>query len=152
MIQKFATILWDKRGNAAVEVAMVMPLVLMMALGGIDFGMGFRHKIEVQQHAQTGAEYVMGTLETLPAAVDVRQAISDSSGYPMGQITATYWIECDGVKPTVPAPVCVNPTAVKTQYLTITVSDQWTPMLNIDGIADFATTQTHVGSVTLRTE
>ena len=152
MIQSLATVLRDKRGNSAVELAMVMPLVLMMALGGIDFAMGFRHKIQMQQHAQTGAEYVMGTMESLPTGVDVRKAVSDASGLPMGSVTADSWVECDGVKQSVPAPNCVNPAAVQTKYMTITVTEQWTPMLNIDGIADFATTQTHVGSVTLRTE
>ena len=152
MIQSIANALRDKHGNSAVELAMVMPLVLMMALGGIDFAMGFRHKIQMQQHAQTGAEYVMGTMESLPTGVDVRKAISDASGMPMGAITANTWVECDGVKQSIPAPDCVDPTAVQTEYMTITVTEQWTPMLNIDGIADFATTQTHVGSVTLRTE
>ena len=129
-----------------------MPLVLMFALGGIDFAMGYRHKIEMQQTAQLGAEYVMGTMEDLPTAIEVRQAISDASGMPVGSITVDTWIECDGVKPTIAAVICVNPTAVQTDFMTITVRDTYTPMLNIDGIADFATTQTHVGSVTLRTK
>ncbi|MXO50482.1 hypothetical protein GRI42_04085 [Erythrobacter gaetbuli] len=152
MIALLSKALRDRGGNATIEIALVMPLVLMFALGGIDFAMGYRHKIEMQQTAQLGAEYVMGTMEDLPTAIEVRQAISDASGMPVGSITIDTWIECDGVKPTIAAPICVNPTAVQTDFMTITVRDTYTPMLNIDGIADFATTQTHVGSVTLRTK
>lgn len=152
MIALLSKTLRDRAGNATIEIALVMPLVLMFALGGIDFAMGYRHKIEMQQTAQLGAEYVMGTMENVPTAIEVRQAISDASGMPVGSITVDTWIECDGVKPTISAVICVNPTAVQTDFMTITVRDTYTPMLNIDGIADFATTQTHVGSVTLRTK
>lgn len=152
MIALLSKTLRDRAGNATIEIALVMPLVLMFALGGIDFAMGYRHKIEMQQTAQLGAEYVMGTMENVPTAIEVRQAISEASGMPVGSITVDTWIECDGVKPTIAAPICVNPTADQTDFMTITVRDTYTPMLNIDGIADFATTQTHVGSVTLRTK
>ena len=152
MITFLARSFRDNCGNATIEIALVMPLVLTFALGGIDFGMGYRHKIEMQQTAQLGAEYVMGSMEDPPTVVEVRQAISDATGLPLGQITVDQWVECDGVKPTIGALKCIDPSAVQTEYMTISVSDTYTPMLNINGIADFATTQTHTGSVTLRIE
>ena len=152
MIITLAKLLRDRAGNATIEIALVMPLVFTLALGGLDFGMGYRHKVEMQQFAQLGAEYVMGTMEDLPTAVQVRQAVSDASGLPVGSVTVNTWIECNGVRPTIPAPHCVNPNAVQTDYMQISVRETYQPMLNIDGIADFATTQTHIGSVTLRTK
>ncbi|WP_226700750.1 TadE/TadG family type IV pilus assembly protein [Qipengyuania gaetbuli] len=152
MISLIARTIRSTAGNATIEIALVMPIVLMMALGGIDFAMGYRHKIEMQQTAQLGAEYVMGTMENVPTAVQVRQAIADATGMPMGNITVDKWIECDGARQAIGAPLCVTPGAVQTDFMTITVRDTYTPMLNIDGIADFASTQTHVGSVTLRTK
>ena len=152
MISSISKLVRSTHGNATIEVALVMPLVLAMALGGIDFAMGYRHKIEMQQTAQLGAEYVMGTLEDVPADLVVAKAISDATGMPTGAIKVQTQIECDGNKQTIGAPFCVNPTAVETKYMTITVTEDWEPMLNIKGIADYATKQTHVGSVTIRTQ
>ncbi|MBX7515267.1 pilus assembly protein [Qipengyuania sp. GH38] len=152
MIATFAKLVRSTRGNATIEVALVMPLVLAMALGGIDFAMGYRHKVEMQQTAQLGAEYVMGTLENVPPDPVVEAVVSDASGLPMGNIKVQTRIECDGVKQTIGAPFCVNPTAVETKFMTITVNEDWEPMLNIKGIADYATKQNHVGSVTIRTQ
>lgn len=152
MIATFAKLVRSTRGNATIEVALVMPLVLAMALGGIDFAMGYRHKVEMQQTAQLGAEYVMGTLENVPPDPVVAAVVSDASGLPMGNIKVQTRIECDGVKQTIGAPFCVNPTAVETKFMTITVNEDWEPMLNIKGIADYATKQNHVGSVTIRTQ
>lgn len=152
MISLIAKTIRSSAGNATIEIALVMPIVLMMALGGIDFAMGYRHKIEMQQTAHLGAEYVMGTMENVPTAVQVRQAISDATGMPVGSISVDKWIECDGTKQVIGAPACINPSAVQTDFMRITVRETYTPMLNIDGIADFASTQTHVGSVTLRTK
>ncbi|MXO95686.1 hypothetical protein GRI34_04530 [Erythrobacter aquimaris] len=152
MITAISKLARSTRGNATIEVALVMPLVLAMALGGIDFAMGYRHKVEMQQTAQLGAEYVMGTLENVPPDAVVAAAIANASGLPVGSIKVNTTLECDGVKQTVGAPFCVNPTAVETKYMTITVNEDWEPMLNIKGIADYATKQNHVGSVTIRTK
>ena len=152
MIATFAKLARSTRGNATIEVALVMPLVLAMALGGIDFAMGYRHKVEMQQTAQLGAEYVMGTLESVPPDPVVAAAIANASGLPLGSIKVQTQIECDGVKQVIGAPFCINPTAVETAYMTITVNEDWEPMLNIKGIADYATKQNHVGSVTIRTK
>jgi len=149
---KLRRFLADLTGNATVELAMVMPIVLMMALGGIDFALAYTHKIKVQQYAHLGAEYVMGSMEHVPTKVVVAQSIADATGLPLGSISVTDWTECDGSPQPLGAPFCINPAAVETKYMKIDVSQVYTPILNIDGIADFMSTQTHTGSVTLRTK
>lgn len=139
-------------GNATVELAMVMPIVLMMALGGIDFALAYTHKVRVQQYAQLGAEYVMGSMEDVPSGIFVAQTISDATSLPLGSINVTEWIECDGTEQPIGVPLCVNPSAVETKYMQIDVEEDYTPILNIEGVADFMSTQTHTGSVTLRTK
>ncbi len=151
-VQMLSRLRGNKAGNATVELAMVMPIVLMMALGGIDFALAYTHKIKVQQYAHLGAEYVMGSMENVPSKVIVAQSISDATGLPLGSIRVTDWTECDGSRQPLGAPVCINPAAVETKYMKIDVSESYTPILNIEGIADFMSRQTHTGSVTLRTK
>jgi Flp pilus assembly protein TadG len=44
-------------GMAAVEFALIGPLLIMAAVCTIDLGMGMHRKMQVQTAAQTGAEY-----------------------------------------------------------------------------------------------
>jgi Flp pilus assembly protein TadG len=46
-------------GTAAIEFAIITSVVLMMMICVVDIGMGFYRKMQVQNAAQTGAEYAM---------------------------------------------------------------------------------------------
>ena len=46
-------------GAAAVELAMVLPLLILLALGCVDFGRFAYYSIAVQNAARTGAEYAI---------------------------------------------------------------------------------------------
>ena len=45
------------RGAAAVEAALILPLVVFLVLGALDFGRAFFDKAAVQEAAQEGALY-----------------------------------------------------------------------------------------------
>lgn len=47
----------SESGQAAVEFALVLPLLLVVLLGMIDFGFGFNYWIQQTQLASTGARY-----------------------------------------------------------------------------------------------
>ncbi|WP_324827352.1 TadE/TadG family type IV pilus assembly protein [Qipengyuania zhejiangensis] len=139
----------EDRGNATVELALATPILLTMALAGVDVALGFVHKLEVQQYAQVGADYVMSEMENVPLAAQVKLRVQEASGLDVGKITVTEWIECDGTKTALPA--CLNSGSTATKYMKISVQKDYTPLLNIKGYADYVKTFTHTGSVTLRT-
>ena len=140
----------DQKGTATIELAIATPVLLMFALGGIDLALGFVHKLEVQQYAQIGADYVMSEMETLPTNVEIKARVHEGSGVPLGDITVERWIECDGEKNSLPA--CINAGFDYTQYLSIEVDQDYEPILDIEGYADFVDTFTATGSVTLQVE
>jgi Flp pilus assembly protein TadG len=47
------------RGAAAVEFAFIAPILILMVVGVVDFGMGIYRKMQVQNAAQAGAQYAM---------------------------------------------------------------------------------------------
>ena len=47
------------RGAAAIEFAIVASILIVMAIGVVDVGMGFYRKMQVQNAAQAGAYYAM---------------------------------------------------------------------------------------------
>ena len=142
----------DQKGTATIELAIATPVLLMFALGGIDLALGYVHKLEVQQYAQIGADYVMSEMETLPVAADVKLRVHEGSGVPLGKITVSEWIECDGTKTMAPTCVGLLTGAEQTKFMQISVDQDYEPILDIKGYADFVDTFTATGSVTLQVE
>ena len=150
MMRKSRYVRADQKGTATIELAIATPVLLMFALGGIDLALGYVHKLEVQQYAQIGADYVMSEMETVPTDVEIKARVHEGSGVPLGDITVERWIECDGEKNSLPA--CINAGFDYTQYLSIEVDQDYEPILDIEGYADFVDTFTATGSVTLQVE
>jgi Flp pilus assembly pilin Flp len=49
----------EKEGVAAVEFAVIVPLLLIMAVGMVDLGMGLYDNMQTQNAAQAGADYAL---------------------------------------------------------------------------------------------
>src|SRR5213075_2286347 len=49
----------NRRGAAALELAFVLPLLIFLALGCVDFGRYAYYSIAVQNAARAGAEYAI---------------------------------------------------------------------------------------------
>ena len=142
----------DRKGTATIELALATPILLTLALAGIDIALGYVHKLEIQQHAQIGADYVMSEMETLPLAADVKLRVHEGSGVPLSKITVDEWIECDGVKKMAPTCVGLVSGAEETKFMQISVKGDYTPILDVKGYADFVDQFTATGSVTLQVQ
>ena len=53
----------NERGGAIVELAVTMPLLLLLAVGTLDFGRVFFETIAVAQAARSGAQYGVQSIE-----------------------------------------------------------------------------------------
>ena len=150
MIRPFLyRLLRDEAGSSVVELGLVMPVFLMTALGGADFVMGFGKKLEVQQFAQSGADFVLASGESIPSDSEVAAEVAAASGLPTSAVTVSKFTECNAVKATTYGQ-CSGTSAVQANYMAITVTDTYTPVLNIPGIAAFAQTTALKGKVTVR--
>lgn len=95
-----------RRGAAAIEFAVVLPMLMLMLLGGADFGRCFHSAMAITNAARAGAEY--GAMHPFDASsqagwqAGVQQAaIDELSGSPLfdaGQLTvvANSITEADG--------------------------------------------------------
>ena len=65
-----------QRGQALVEMALVLPIFLILVMGIVDFGLGLRAWISITNSAREGAR-----LAAVHASCDsIRQRVEDSSG------------------------------------------------------------------------
>lgn len=69
-----------ERGTAAVEFALLMPLLLLLVLGVIDFGRAFNAKLTVTHAAREGARTLAVTAD--PALAELA-AIQAATGTPV---------------------------------------------------------------------
>jgi Flp pilus assembly protein TadG len=85
----------DRRGNAAVELALVLPIVVALLSGVIDFGMMVRATNALQTMARAGAAYAA----KYPAdSAGIAQAATGAAALDPTtlSVTATQFCECSG--------------------------------------------------------
>ncbi len=79
-----SALLHSSRGLAAVEFGLAAPILLVMMVGLVDFGLGFYDALQVQGAASAGAEYA--TLHAWSAS-NINTAVVSSS--PLGALVNT---------------------------------------------------------------
>lgn len=142
-------LLRSERGNSVIELGLALPLLITLAMGGVDAVAGFGSKIELQQYAQSGADYVVAAGQEVPSTAEVKSEVVATSGLDASAVTVTSFTECNQI-PLQAKGVCANASALRADYMTITVTDTYEPILKIDGMVDFIGTTTLKGSVTIR--
>lgn len=149
VLRNIRNLLGNRAGTATIELAIALPVLSMMALGSIDLVLGFGHKLTLQQHAQSGADFMLANGEKAPTMAEVKAEVKDVSGLPDSAIQVQRWTECNQVK-VAGFGLCPGVDDKKVSYMEITVTDAYTPIIQIEGVADFVQQQNLSGSVVVR--
>jgi len=91
----------SERGVSTVEVALLLPLLLLLAMGVVDFGQLFHLAIEVSNAARAGAQYGYQSSATQVDTPGMIAAAEDDAGdvTTWGANTASYGCMCsDGTE------------------------------------------------------
>ena len=133
MLSPWRIVLNERVASQLVELALVLPLLLLIFAGAVDFGRAFFLDMEVSSAAEAGALY--GAQLTRPDTAGMTSAaLLDAPDLPNMTSTATYGSECsDGtsaVGQSGPAPSC-NGNAV--QYIEVDTSATYQPLLFLPG-------------------
>jgi len=86
-----------ERGSAAVELAVISPLLLLLIIGVLDYGRAFYTSITVANAARAGAEYgAQGPVES--GNIDGMKDFAQGDGQEAGTLTlsARRYCECGG--------------------------------------------------------
>ncbi|MXO55415.1 TadE/TadG family type IV pilus assembly protein [Pontixanthobacter gangjinensis] len=140
----------DSAGTAAIELGIILPVLAMITLASADFVMGFGYKMNLQQYAQSGADYVVASGATLPTDTDIKDEIASLSGLSTSKITIAKWTECNAKKTLDILGLCPGSSDVRARYIQIDVADTYDPILDVSGIADFVQSSKLTGSVVVR--
>jgi len=83
-------------GNISVELALVLPFLLMLVMGAYDFGRGFTEKLRLNSAARAGAQYALQNYNMVGDEEGVRQSARDDAEDVDATLTVTprYFCTC----------------------------------------------------------
>jgi Flp pilus assembly protein TadG len=137
----FSRLLLDDKGTAAIEFGMVGTVLALLALGLMDFGMGYWEKIQVGNAARAGGEYAIYhgyvqsgianavTSATSLSSIAATPAPTQSCGCPSasaGVTSATCGASCTGG-------------GTAGSYVTVSAQASYTPIFPISGFTSAVT-------------
>jgi Flp pilus assembly protein TadG len=131
----------DRAGVAAIEMAFIAPILVFLAVGMVDFGLGFYTKMMVDNAADAGAAYALrnasgystATAGSFNSSVQnaAQAAVTISTRLSSGTLSANASEQfcCIGMTDCgAAAPVCANGLAAGT-YVAVTTSAPYTTFL-----------------------
>jgi Flp pilus assembly protein TadG len=134
-------------GGSVIETALLMPLLLLLLVGAVDYGRGFFAAIEVSSAAEAGALY--GTLNSTDTAGMIAMAKLDAKDIPGLTATAVYGCECsDNSASSANCAVALTCGANVVTYVEVATTATYVPILRYPGIP---TSFALKGKVRLRT-
>lgn len=121
-------------GQSAVELAMAIPILLLLLLGAVEMGRMYYASLTADDAARAGVEYGAQSLAT---ASDINgmetTAVNDSKDVSGMTATASQWCECgDGTKKTCGDAMCSSGT--ESVYVEVDTQMQFHTLLNYPGI------------------
>ena len=154
MSRRVMKLLADTRGAAVVELALVVPVLLTTMVGVIDMSNAFSRKLALEQGAQRAIEKILQTTDdTTVEATLSNEVICQVNGTTTGgackttpiaasNVVVTYRLECKNgagaiasqtstVSTAFDAFVCASGTVSAARYISVAVTDKYTPMFPI---------------------
>jgi Flp pilus assembly protein TadG len=124
------TIIKDSQGTSVLELALVLPIFLVLLLSGIDASMVFAQQLRVEAAAARSIEQI-----TAYSRGKVDDAISKSeaaaaAGVPVSEIVVDKWLECKGVRQSKFTGTCPKNNDQIARFVKVTVNGKYKPIIN----------------------
>lgn len=136
-------ILSSRRGAAAIEFALIAPVILVALTGIVNYGLAMFDKMQMQSAARSGAQLAL--LDAGDTAA-IKQAVVDSTnlGITTSDVTTTQFCECANATIITCGNTCSDGSTNR-YFMTVTATYNHTLLL-------LGTTVALTGSATVRTQ
>lgn len=145
----------DDRGVALVEMALSLPLLMLLCLGMIDISRLVTSKIDLELASQQTVDYFLAKRPTNDKTANYITEAATAAGVAKSQVTVTIWLECDGVEAGKVTGECADGEETA-RYAWISIYDDVETSFNWSTMASFfdgkerASTVRVVGDATVR--
>ena len=121
----------DERGAALVELALAAPFFAALLIGIVDISRAYSMKLRLEQAAQRAIEKIEQHHAVDPTYTSYgteATTAATAAGYSGSTATVDNWLECNGVRQAAGTAACGTSGATYARYVTITVSNTYTPL------------------------
>ena len=145
----------NQDGVAFVEMALSLPLLMLLCLGMIDVSRLVTSKIDLELASQQTVDYILAKRPTDGKTAKYVTEAASAAGVTKTQVQVTFWLECDGSAQTKVTGECVDGEE-SSRYAYIEISDNVETSFNWSKMASFfdgkerASTVLVVGDATVR--
>ena len=116
----------DRHGAAALEMAIIMPVVAGLMMVALDFSNAWSMRLGLEQAAQSSIE-IAGARKGVATNYDhLRQAAIDAWGKPYSSAATDNWLECDGVRMDSITVSCNG--GQRARYVSVSISAEYRPV------------------------
>ncbi len=130
--------LWHRAdGSISVELALVLPILVLIGLGAFDFGRAFQEKHRLAGAARAGAQYAMQ--HSAPEdIVDIIQSARDDAADTDGalDVTARFYCTCPTSGELTCGDPCPNAAESSFTYVDVDVRQELALLFTYPGISD----------------
>ncbi len=124
-------------GNLSVELALVLPILVLMALGAYDFGRAFQEKHRLAGAARAGAQYAMHHAAAEDIG-DIIQSARDDAADTDGalDVTARFYCTCQTSGEITCGDPCPNAAESSFTYVDVDVRQELALLFTYPGVSD----------------
>lgn len=98
MIGKICKVLRDEQGTGALELALVMPILMLMTVGMVDISRLVAAGIDAEQAAQRATDFALAHRPTSSNAAAIEEEAVAASGVDRQDVTVEIFLECNGIR------------------------------------------------------
>lgn len=120
--RRFKSLGRDHRGVATIELAFILPILLLLMLGTIDFSQIFAAKLDLEQAAQRTTDYALSVPPINQDGTNLRREAMAAAGVPAQNVTVELFLECDGVRQSNFTATC--PSQTKARFVRVVIINQ----------------------------
>lgn len=145
----------DDGGVALVEMALSLPLLMLLCLGMIDISRLVTAKIDLEQSALQATDLVLAKRPSSNKTAAYQKEAADAAGVATSQVTVEFILECDGIKASAFDDECADGETVA-RFAYVSIHDNvetefvWGEMASFFDGVDRASTVKVVGDSTVR--
>jgi Flp pilus assembly protein TadG len=141
-LRSFARLLCEERGVSAIEFAFIAPVVAILIIGIIDFGMGLWRQMEIANAAEAGAAYAAAKgWNSTTSGID--GAVTSATNLPSSSITVSLnnwsnWCGCPNTSSGVTSATCgsdCSDSSLAGHYVIVSASTSYSTIVPWPGIS-----------------
>ena len=125
--KRMRALLANTSGAAAMEVALIAPILATLTVGVVDLSRGFSMKLQLEQAAQRSIEKVMNGQATTSTAAALKTEAATVAGVAETAVAVDFWLECNGARAGNYNTVC--PTGqTYARWMSVAITKSFSPM------------------------